>query len=65
MNTTITPVYRDDNHIVFRCADLFYPNCKDRYFVLSKTDGYGYFKDITQTFSEGQLLDEFGIKIDI
>lgn len=61
--TSITPVYRDDLRIVFRCEDLFYPEYKGEFFVLEKSEGYGYFDHMVQTYTKGEIFDEFKILI--
>lgn len=57
----IPVVYRDHNLAIIRCEDLFYPDYKGEYFVIEKTDGYGYFYNITRTFTRGAILDKYNI----
>lgn len=64
-NTSLPIAYRDDQAglIIIKCSDLWYPNYPDEYFVIEKSDGYGYFQNMPRTYSRGEILDEFGITL--
>lgn len=64
MINPIHPVYRDDDKIIFRTEDLFYPNYPGKFFVLRKSEGYGYFQSFNRKYTRGEILDEFGITIE-
>lgn len=57
----LEPIYQDDKKMVFKCEDLFYPEYKGKFFVLQKTEGYGYFHPIIKAYTRGELLDAFNI----
>lgn len=59
----ITPVFKNDFIMVFKCEDLFYPEYAGNFFVLEKSDGYGYFYPMIKRFTKGELLDKFDITI--
>jgi hypothetical protein len=59
----ITPAFKNDLIMVFRCEDLFYPQYEGKFFVLEKSQGYGYFYPMIQAFTKGELLDKFNITL--
>lgn len=42
---------------------MFYPEYKGKFFVLEKSEGYGYFHEMIQAYTIGEILDEFSITI--
>lgn len=58
-------VYKDDKILIIRCEDMLYPDYRDRFFVIHKSEGYGYFYDIIKTYTKGEILDQFNITITV
>ena len=57
------PVFQDDDVTIFKCEDLWYENHKGKYFVLEKSNGYGFFQPCVKAFTKGEIVDKFGILI--
>jgi hypothetical protein len=60
---SIRPVYKDGRHIIFKCEDLFYPEYQGFFFVLEKSQGYGYFHNMIKAYTKGEILDNYKIVI--
>lgn len=59
----IPVVYKNERLMIIRTDHLFYPNYDKRYFILEKSEGYGFFIEIIRTYTKGEILDKYGIVI--
>lgn len=57
------PVYQNSALLIFKCEDLLYPEYKGKYFVLEKSEGYGFFEHPIDFYTAGEILDTFDIQL--
>lgn len=56
-------VYKDDNRLIIKCKDLWYQRYEGKFFVLEKSETYGFFQHIVKAYTKGEILDAFNIII--